>query len=126
MIREGQEGSGDGPDSLGAWYKQLSAMQHSNGTVRTGTNLMLNLDDQSAVAWVRRPQAVSYKNPAVVFVCNMTDKPVTLSLTAAMQGLKLKGNFLRKLLRSDVGMGAMNLDAVKLAPYGVYVGELQY
>ena len=126
MIREGQEGSGDGPDSLGRWYKQLSAMQHSNATVRTGANLMLNLDDQSAVAWVRRPQAVSYKNPAVVFVCNMTDKPVTLSLAAEMQGLKLKGNFLRKLLRSDVGMGAMSLNALKLAPYGVYVGELQY
>ena len=126
MIREGQEGSVEGRDSLGAWYKQLSAMQHSNGTVRTGTNLMLNLDDQNAVAWVRRPQAVSYKNPAVVFVCNMTDKPVTLSLTKEMQGLKLKGTFLRKLLRSDVVLGSMSLNALRLAPYGVYVGELQY
>jgi hypothetical protein len=126
MIREGQEGSSEGPDSLRAWYKQLSAMQHSNATVRTGTNLMLNLDDQNAVAWVRRPQAVSYKNPAVVFVCNMTDKPVTLSLTSEMQGLKLKGTFLRKLLRSDVVMGSMSLNALKLAPYGVYIGELQY
>ncbi len=126
MIREGQEGTGEGPDSLGAWYKQLSAMQHSNATVRTGTNLMLNLDDQNAVAWVRRPQAVSYKNPAVVFVCNMTDKPVTLSFTSEMQGLKLKGTFLRKLLRSDVVMGSMSLNALKLAPYGVYIGELQY
>ena len=33
------------------WYKQLSAMQHSNATVRTGANLMLNGDDQSAVAY---------------------------------------------------------------------------
>ena len=43
-----------------------------------------------------------------------------------MSRLKLKGSFFRTLLRSDVGMGAMGLDAVKLAPYGVYVGELKY
>ncbi len=87
---------------------------------------MLNLDDQNAVAWVRRPAGVSFKNPAVVFVCNLTDKPVTLSLTAEMAKLKLKGTFLRKLLRSDTGMGGMSLNAVKLAPYGVYIGELLY
>jgi hypothetical protein len=126
MIREGQEGKGEGEGSLAAWYRKVSALARGNEAVKTGANEMLNLDDQSAVAWVRRPQAVSYKNPAVVFVCNMTDKPVTLSLTAEMTKLKLKGTFLRKLLRSDAGMGAMSLNAVKLAPYGVYVGELQY
>jgi hypothetical protein len=126
MIREGQEGTGEGPDSLAAWYRKVSALARSNEAVKTGTNEMLNLDDQSAVAWVRRPSAVSYKNPAVVFVCNMTDKPVTLSLTAEMAKLKLKGTFLRKLLRSDDGMGAQSLGTVKLGPYGVYVGELQF
>jgi hypothetical protein len=128
MIRAGQEGSGDGPDAqaLSRWYKQMSVMQHSNATVRTGVNAMLNHDDQSVVAWVRRPQVVSYNSPAVVFVCNMTDKLVTISLTADMAGLRLKGNFLRTLLRTDEGMGAMSLGAVKVAPYGVYVGELKY
>jgi hypothetical protein len=126
MIRAGQEGSGDGADSLGSWYRQLSAIEHSNATVRTGVNAMLNHDDQGVVAWVRRPQVVSYNSPAVVFLCNLTDKPVTVSLRADMQGLRLKGSFLRTVLRSDVGMGAMNLDAVKLAPYGVYIGELRY
>jgi hypothetical protein len=126
MIREGQEGKGEGEGSLAAWYRKVSALARGNEAVKMGVNEMLNLDEQSAVAWVRLPQAVSYKNPAVVFVCNMTDKPVTLSLTAEMQKLKLKGTFLRKLLRSDAGMGAMSLNAVKLAPYGVYIGELQY
>lgn len=126
MIRAGQEGAGDGADSLGIWYRQLSAIEHSNRTVRTGVNAMLNHDDQSVVAWVRRPQVVSYNSPAVVFLCNMTDKPVTVSLRGDMQGLGLKGSFLRTVLRSDVGLGAMNLDAVKLAPYGVYLGELRY
>jgi hypothetical protein len=126
MIREGQEGTGTGEDSLAGWYRKVSALGRGNEAVKTGANEMLNLDDQSAVAWVRRPQAVSYHNPAVVVVCNMTDKPVTLSLTAEMGKLKLNGTFLRKLLRSDQGMGAQSLSSVKLGPYGVYVGELQY
>jgi hypothetical protein len=126
MIREGQEGSGEGEDSLAGWYRKVSALVRSNEAVKTGTNEVLNLDDQNAVAWVRRPATVSYHNPAVVFVCNMTDKPVTLSLTAEMAKLKLKGTFLRKLLRSDVVLGSVSLNAVKLGPYAVYVGELQY
>ena len=126
MIREGQEGTGTGEDSLAGWYRKVSALVRANETVRTGANEMLNLDDQNAVAWVRRPSAVSYHNPAVVFVCNMTDKPVTLSLTTEIAKLKLKGTFLRKLLRSDVVLGSVSLNAVKLGPYAVYVGELQY
>ncbi|WP_213807571.1 alpha-amylase family protein [Granulicella sp. dw_53] len=128
MIRAGEEGSGEGAEAqaLSRWYKQMSAMQHSNGTVRTGVSAVLNHDDQSVVAWVRRPQVVSYHSPAVVFLCNMTDKPVTLSLRSDMQGLKLKGNFLRTVMRTDEGMGAMSLDTVKVAPHGVYIGTLQY
>jgi hypothetical protein len=126
MLRAGQEGKDDGPQSLGRWYHDVGVLQHSNATVRTGVNEMLNHDAEGVVAWVRRPEAVSYHTPAVVFLCNMTDKPVTLSLVADMQGLRLKGSFLRTLLRSDAGMGAMSLDAVKLAPYGVYIGELKY
>jgi hypothetical protein len=128
MIRDGQEGSGESNDaaSLRSWYKQMSVMQHSNGTIRSGLNTTLNHDDQNVVAWVRRPQIVSYHSPAVIFLCNMTDKPVTLSLRADMAGLRLKGSFLRTVVRSDQGMGGMSLEAVTIAPYGVYVGDLLY
>ena len=128
MIRAGQEGAGDAPEaaSLSAWYKRMSVLQHSNATIRTGVNATLNHDEQKVVAWVRRPQVVSYHSPAVVFLCNMTDKSVTLSLRTDMAALHLKGSFLRTLVRSDQGMGAMSLDAVTVAPYGVYVGELLY
>jgi hypothetical protein len=128
MIRAGQEGAGDGNDaaSLSSWYRQMSVMQHSSGTIRSGLNTTLNHDDQNVVAWVRRPQIVSYHSPAVVFLCNMTDKPVTLSLRADMATLRLKGNFLRTVVRSDQGMGGMSLEAVTIAPYGVYIGELLY
>ncbi len=124
MIRAGQEGLGE--ESLAQWYRQSSALEHGNATVRNGAASILNHDAEGVVAWVRRPQVVSYHSPAVVFLCNMTDKPVTLSLVNDMQGLKLKGIFLKTLLRTDVGMGAMKLEAVTLPPYGVYVGELSY
>ncbi len=126
LIQAGQEGANDGADSVGTWYKQMSVMQHSNATVRTGANATLNHDAESVVAWLRKPQAVSYKNPAVVFVCNMTDKPVTVSLRNDIAALRIKGSFLKTLARTDQGMGAMSVDAVKIAPYGVYVGELKY
>jgi hypothetical protein len=126
MVRAGQIAGSDTTPELSAWYKQMSTMQHSNSTVRTGINATLDHDAQKVVAWVRRPQVVSYRSPAIVFLCNMTDQPVTLSLRADMETLKLRGSFFRTLLRTDAGMGAMGLDTVKLAPYGVYVGELQY
>jgi hypothetical protein len=56
----------------------------------------------------------------------MTDKPVTLSLEADMKALKFKGTFLKTLLRSNEGMGAQHLNAVTLAPYAVFIGELSY
>ncbi len=126
MVRAGQVAGPNATDDVSAWYKQMSTMQHSNSTVRTGVNAMLNHDAQKIVAWVRRPQVVSYHSPAIVFLCNMTDQPVTISLRADMEALKLRGSFFRTLLRTDVGMGAMGLETVKIAPYGVYVGELQY
>jgi hypothetical protein len=128
MLRAGQEGSGDGPEAqaLSAWYRQVSGMERGNPTIRTGANTMLNHDAEGVVAWVRKPQIVSYNSPPVVVLCNMTDKPVTVSLTADMQALRFKGTFLKTLLRSDVGMGAQHLNGVTLGPYAVYVGELSY
>ena len=76
-----------------AWYRKVSALVRGNEAVKTGANEMLNLDDQSAVAWVRRPAAVSYKNPAVVFVCNMTDKPVTSIVDGGDGEAEVEGDF---------------------------------
>jgi hypothetical protein len=128
MIRAGQEGAAGTPlgQLLAEWYREMSGLMHSNPTVRTGANSMLNHDADGVVAWVRRPAAVSYKTPAVVFLCNMTDKPVKLSLAEDMKGLGLKGSFLKTVLRTDVGMGAMHLDGMTLGAYAVYIGELKY
>jgi glycosidase len=114
------------PASLLNWYRQLSALHHSNRTIGTGTQIVLNHDDQNVLVWIRKPQTVSYQSPPVVVVCNLSPQPVTLSLKEDIQKLHFRGSFLRPLLRSDNGMGAMHLESMTLSPYMVYIGELLY
>jgi glycosidase len=114
------------PQSLLNWYRQLTVLQHSSMTLRSGTNETLNHDDQHVLAWVRKPQNISANTPPLVFVCNLSAQPVQLSLKADMLRLHLRGSFLRTVLRSDNGMGPMHLDSVSLPPFAVYIGELRY
>ena len=114
------------PKSLLSWYRQLSVLQHSNLTLRSGTNISLHHDDQRVIAWVRKPQSVSAISPPLVFLCNLSVQSVQLSLRDDMQRLHLRGSFLRTVLRSDNGMGAMHLDSITLQPFAVYIGELRY
>jgi glycosidase len=112
--------------SLLSWYRQLSALHHSNGTLSSAPAVMLNHDDQNVLAWVRKPEGASLKDPAVVVVCNLTAQPVHLSLKDDMQKLHLRGNFLRTIIRSDSGMGPMSLDSMTIPPFAVYIGQLRY
>jgi len=114
------------PASLLNWYRQLSALEHSHRTMNSGTMITLNHDDQNVLAWVRKPQGASLATPAVIVIENLSAQPVTVSLKADVQKLRLRGSFLRTLLRSDSGMGAMHLDGMTLAPYAVFIGELRY
>ena len=113
-------------NSLLNWYRQLSALVHSNRTMGSGSITVLNHDDQNVLAWVRKPPVASLATPAVVIVENLSDQPITLSLKGDMQKLRLRGSFLRALLRSDNGMGALHLDGMTLAPHMVFIGELRY
>ncbi|MBS1800329.1 MAG: hypothetical protein JSS95_10920 [Acidobacteria bacterium] len=114
------------PSSLLNWYRQLSALAHSNRTIGAGATIMLNHDDQNVLAWVRKPPTVSLATPAIVVIENLSAQPVTVSLKADMQRLHLKGSFLRTVMRSDNAMGGMHLDGMTLPPFGVFIGELRY
>lgn len=113
-------------DSLLYWYRKLIALRRSNTAMHTGSNVMLNHDAQSALVWMRKPARPSLDTPAVVIACNFSAQPVTLSLKAEMKSNGVRGSFLRTLVRTDHGMGPMDLDALHLAPYGVYIGEVRY
>jgi alpha-glucosidase len=114
------------PDSLLNWYRKLIALRRSNQTLRSGSNIMLNHDAQNALVWLRKPSVASPEHPAVVIACNFSAQPVTLSLKAEMKSNTVRGSFLRTLARTDAQMGPMDLDAVHLAPYGVYIGEVRF
>ena len=114
------------PQSLLNWYRQLSALHHSNPTINAGANITLNHDDQNLLTWVRKPQAVTAISPAIVIICNLSAQPAQISLKDDMQRLRLKGSFLRAILRSDNATGPMHLESMTIPPYGVYIGELRY
>jgi len=88
--------------------------------------VMLNHDAQNALVWMRKPAKPSLDDPALVIVCNFSAQPVTLSLKADMKSNGVRGSFLRTIARTDNGMGPMDLDAVHLPPFGVYIGEVRY
>lgn len=114
------------PASLLSWYRQLSALHHSNPTLNSAPATVFDHDAQNVLAWVRKPSDASLKNPPVVVVCNLSAQPAHISLKDDMQKLHLKGNFLRTLLRSDSGMGPMSLDSMTIPAYTVYIGQLRY
>jgi len=114
------------PDSLLNWYRKLIALRRSNQAIAGGSNIMLNHDAQNALVWLRKPAAPSPEHPAVVIACNFSGQPITLALKAETKSNGIRGSYLRTIARTDHGMGPMDLDAVHLPPYGVYIGEVHY
>lgn len=108
------------------WYRSLIDLHHGSSALRAGTETFLDHDADHALMWVVRRTQVTPQTPALVVVCNLSDKPVKLNLTADMAALHLRGVFLRTVLRSGTGMGGQSLDAVTLPGYGVFLGELRF
>jgi hypothetical protein len=112
-------------DPLTNWYQKLAALHHDNAALRADSKTFLDFDAQNVLVWVSRPAHPSPQTPPIVVLCNLSSSPVQLSLAAEIKKLNLRGFFLRAVLRSDSGMGAQDIDAVTLPPYGVYIGELR-
>jgi alpha-glucosidase len=114
------------PQSVLSFYRQLSQLHRGTGAMHDGETILLDHDADDVLAWVRRPKAITPLSPAVVVLCNLSDKPVTLSLKVETTKMGIRGSFLRPLLRSDSGLGAMDLESMTLAPYQVYIGAVKY
>jgi alpha-glucosidase len=112
------------PQSLLHWYEKLIELRRSRPALFTGAQVLLDRDAQNALVWVRKTPAGSPQSAPIVVACNLSAQPVTLQLHKDIVKLGLRGTFLRTLMRSDNGMGPVNLDAVTLQPFGVYIGEL--
>ena len=114
------------PNSTLNFYRQLVQLHHGTSPLRDGEEILINHDDQGALIWVRKPPVPSQQNPAIVILCNLSGKPLVVSLKDDMARLHLRGSFLRKILRSDDALGSMYLDPITIPPFGVYVGELRF
>ncbi len=114
------------PASLLNWYRKLIDIHHSNSTINSGEYLTINRDDQNVLIIIRKPKTVSPTTPILVILCNLSDKPVNLSIKTDTMRLHLRGSFLRTILRSDNGMGTMHLESMTLAPHLAYIGEMRF
>ena len=114
------------PGSLLNFYRQLSLLYHGPTALHEGEVITLDHDAQNALIWVRKTASPSLVNPPIVIACNLSDKSAIVSLRADMTRLRLRGNFLRTLLRSDNGMGGNGIDPLTIPAHGVYVGALRY
>lgn len=108
------------------WFHDLVALRRANPSLHEGEQVMLDQDAKNALVWVRRTEKTTKEKPPVVVACNLTAQPVTLQLRKQVNALGVRGSFMRSLMRTDGQMGGMNLDEVKLPPFGVFIGEVKF
>jgi alpha-glucosidase len=104
------------PNSLLAWYRSLIRLKKTNLALARGTNVMLDTSNSKVLSWVRQAPGA----PAVVVTANFTAQPQTVSLAVPGSGGKIK-----TLLKTPGAADPATLNRIVLAPFGVYVGEVQ-
>ncbi len=140
----GQQGEGHGGDapqqsaapaagegSLLSWYRELSALRHSNGTLRAGSVALVDTGYPDVVAWVRR--ATNRNEQPVMVVLSLSSRPLVLSLQEPLRrvGLSATSGVRPLATASSSTSPAASADLsytasqVKLPAYGIYLGELR-
>lgn len=126
--------------SLLNWYRKLSALHHENAALRVGTMDVIAETNPDIVAWVRRPRDAGSLTAPVVVVCNVTGRPLLVSVSADLRrvGVETSSTMMHTLASTQLtastaalGAGAkepvtgpVSMNAISLPPYGVYIGEL--
>ncbi len=107
------------PTSMLAWYRELIQLKKTNPAMQHGENVMLDISNDQVLSWMRQTPGA----PAVVVSANFTAQPQTVNLAA--DGHLPAHAHLHKLLISPGGSEPQSVDRIELAPFGVYVGEVQ-
>jgi alpha-glucosidase len=116
----------DNPDSLLNFYRRVLELHSGNATLRTGIVSFLNHDSDGALVWMRRAPAGARTVASVVVICNMTDHPINISLTADLSHLHVAASILHPLLTSrHIDHVAQSVEQVRVSANSVYVGELR-
>ncbi|MGP8252964.1 MAG: alpha-glucosidase [Terracidiphilus sp.] len=107
------------PDSLFNWYRTLIHLKKTVPAFEHGANIMLDTENTSVLSWLRQAPGM----PQVVVSVNFTAEPQIVNLMASGSGLEAAT--LQTLLKSPGGVDPKSLDQIVLAPFGIYIGELQ-
>jgi alpha-glucosidase len=107
------------PDSLFNWYRSLIRLKKTVPAFADGVNVMLDAENTKVLSWLRQAPGM----PQIVVSANFTAEPQTVNLLAGGSGLK--AGHLKTLLKSPGGTDPASLDRVELAPFGVYIGEVE-
>ncbi len=106
--------------SLYAWYKTLIAMRRDNPALRDGDNIMLNRSDPNVLSYLRKNPG---NGPSVLVAMNFTAEPRTVSFDLKDNGILSPQA--KTLLQDGSVPASVSLDHVKLAPFAVYIGQVQ-
>jgi len=106
------------PHSLLNFYRKLIQLHHGNASMHNGAQTVLDQDDLDALLWVRRPPTGAATATTVVAICNLSAKPLALSLGFE---LKLRGGTFHTL----AGDAKLNGDTISAPPGAVWLGEWQ-
>ena len=107
------------PNSLFAWYQELIRLKRTVPSFAQGVNVMLDTQNTKVLSWSRQAQGA----PQVLVSVNFTAEPQTVNLAGSNTPGE-KAHKLKALLKSPGGADPESLSAIKLGPYGVYIGEL--
>ncbi len=107
------------PNSLFVWYQNLIRLKKTNPALENGANIMLDTENTKVLSWMRQAHGA-----AQVVVCvNFTAEAQTVDL--AMDGTGIMPRHIKTLLKSPGEVDPTSLAAIKLSPFGVYIGEIQ-
>ena len=108
------------PAGLIAFYHRLIQFHRANATLRESTLHALDTGSQPALAWA----ATHTGSAALVVVCNPTDSPMKLDLSAGLHKIGSSQTNAQTLLHTAAASGVVDIDRIAVPPHGVYIGEL--
>ncbi len=117
------------PNSLLNLYRRLIQLHHENASVRNGAEDVLDYDSVDALVWLRQAPAGSRTSAAVLVACNLSVRPLALSLSSIAQ-LHMRRGALRNLLSvatlSSSASRSLPQAAsdLSVAPGHLFIGEL--
>ena len=115
------------PNSLLNFYRKLIQYHHGNPTLHSGVEYVFNHDTLNAVTWMRRAQAGTARSPAILGVCNLSDKPLALSISDDLRHLQIRpGSFRTLVTSSSRQIFPQAYDHISLPPYTVFLGEMYH